>query len=172
MHILIEILFQLLCNLLFACNTISAISGILAPILLLTCDAPLDICLLLEFVCKLPFFVWLFPHVNITQNQSKHSILYLIVKLCWCIQGKISWFIIDKTGINIRSDWWDFTAALKNDCLVWVCFTAKVITDRDSGRSRGFGFVNFSNDESASSALSAMDGKVRVLFCLYWTFLL
>ncbi|KAL2954972.1 hypothetical protein AAZX31_18G001900 [Glycine max] len=36
---------------------------------------------------------------------------------------------------------------------------AKVITDRDSGRSRGFGFVNFSNDESASSALSAMDGK-------------
>ncbi|KAH1160834.1 hypothetical protein GLYMA_11G255000v4 [Glycine max] len=37
---------------------------------------------------------------------------------------------------------------------------AKVITDRDSGRSRGFGFVNFSNDESASSALSAMDGKM------------
>ncbi|KAK9287732.1 hypothetical protein L1049_016172 [Liquidambar formosana] len=36
---------------------------------------------------------------------------------------------------------------------------AKVITDRDSGRSRGFGFVNFSSDESASSALSAMDGQ-------------
>ncbi|XVF65322.1 hypothetical protein PTKIN_Ptkin09bG0238600 [Pterospermum kingtungense] len=36
---------------------------------------------------------------------------------------------------------------------------ARVITDRDTGRSRGFGFVNFSDDESASSALSAMDGQ-------------
>ncbi|KAJ9129017.1 hypothetical protein P3X46_006471 [Hevea brasiliensis] len=37
--------------------------------------------------------------------------------------------------------------------------SARVITDRDSGRSRGFGFVDFSNDESASAALSAMDGQ-------------
>ncbi|KAK2988989.1 hypothetical protein RJ640_013980 [Escallonia rubra] len=37
---------------------------------------------------------------------------------------------------------------------------ARVITDRDSGRSRGFGFVNFSDGEAANSALSAMDGQV------------
>ncbi|XVF82730.1 hypothetical protein PTKIN_Ptkin16aG0073000 [Pterospermum kingtungense] len=36
---------------------------------------------------------------------------------------------------------------------------ARVITDRDTRRSRGFGFVNFSDDESASSALSALDGQ-------------
>ncbi|KAK3015848.1 hypothetical protein RJ639_007357 [Escallonia herrerae] len=36
---------------------------------------------------------------------------------------------------------------------------ARVITDRDSGRSRGFGFVNFSDSEAANSALSAMDGQ-------------
>ncbi|XP_044484130.1 glycine-rich RNA-binding protein 2, mitochondrial-like [Mangifera indica] len=36
---------------------------------------------------------------------------------------------------------------------------ARVITDRDTGRSRGFGFVNFASDDSASSALSAMDGQ-------------
>ncbi|KAG2726425.1 hypothetical protein I3843_01G108000 [Carya illinoinensis] len=36
---------------------------------------------------------------------------------------------------------------------------AKVIVDRDTGRSRGFGFVNYSSTESASEALSAMDGQ-------------
>lgn len=41
--------------------------------------------------------------------------------------------------------------------------SAKVITDRDSGRSRGFGFVNFSSDDCASAALSAMDGKVKFI---------
>ncbi|KAJ4956527.1 hypothetical protein NE237_013310 [Protea cynaroides] len=35
---------------------------------------------------------------------------------------------------------------------------ARVITDRDTGRSRGFGFVNFADGESANSALS-MDGQ-------------
>ena len=35
--------------------------------------------------------------------------------------------------------------------------SAKVIIDRDSGRSKGFGFVEFSNDEQAKQALS-LDG--------------
>ncbi|XP_021749042.1 glycine-rich RNA-binding protein 2, mitochondrial-like [Chenopodium quinoa] len=36
---------------------------------------------------------------------------------------------------------------------------ARVITDRNTGRSRGFGFVNFADAEAANSALSAMDGQ-------------
>jgi len=36
---------------------------------------------------------------------------------------------------------------------------AKVITDRNSGRSKGFGFVTFENDEGASKAISEMDGQ-------------
>ncbi|MBX2814278.1 MAG: RNA-binding protein [Myxococcales bacterium] len=35
---------------------------------------------------------------------------------------------------------------------------AKVITDRDTGRSRGFGFVTFANSEDAQRATEAMDG--------------
>ncbi|XP_060181296.1 glycine-rich RNA-binding protein 4, mitochondrial-like [Lycium barbarum] len=36
---------------------------------------------------------------------------------------------------------------------------AKVIMDRDSGRSKGFGFVNFTDGESAKEAMTAMDGQ-------------
>ena len=35
---------------------------------------------------------------------------------------------------------------------------AKVITDRETGRSRGFGFVTFTQDEFATQAISEMDG--------------
>jgi cold-inducible RNA-binding protein len=36
---------------------------------------------------------------------------------------------------------------------------AKVITDRDTGRSRGFGFVTYADDDSAQKALEAMNGQ-------------
>lgn len=35
---------------------------------------------------------------------------------------------------------------------------AKVITDRDTGRSRGFGFVTFTESDAAEKASSALDG--------------
>jgi RNA recognition motif-containing protein len=36
--------------------------------------------------------------------------------------------------------------------------SAKVITDRDSGRSKGFGFVEMSSDEEATAAISKFNG--------------
>ena len=37
--------------------------------------------------------------------------------------------------------------------------SAHVITDRESGRSRGFGFVEMSSSEDAETAISALNGK-------------
>ena len=37
--------------------------------------------------------------------------------------------------------------------------SAKVITDRDTGRSKGFGFVEFSNNAEATAAMNALNGK-------------
>jgi cold-inducible RNA-binding protein len=37
--------------------------------------------------------------------------------------------------------------------------SATVATDRDTGRSRGFGFVSMPNDEEAEKAMAALNGK-------------
>ena len=37
--------------------------------------------------------------------------------------------------------------------------SATVATERKSGESKGFGFVEFSNDEEARAAITGLDGK-------------
>lgn len=53
----------------------------------------------------------------------------------------------------------------------------KIMYDKNSGRSRGFGFVHFSNEEDAKYAKNVMNGKVTkltlfkqrimVFFCIF-----
>ncbi|MEI7687121.1 MAG: RNA-binding protein, partial [Planctomycetota bacterium] len=37
--------------------------------------------------------------------------------------------------------------------------SAQVIMDRDTGRSKGFGFVEMGSDQEAQAAIAAMNGK-------------
>jgi RNA recognition motif-containing protein len=37
--------------------------------------------------------------------------------------------------------------------------TVKIIIDRESGRSKGFGFVEMSDDEAAQTAITALNGS-------------
>src|ERR1041385_7393343 len=39
--------------------------------------------------------------------------------------------------------------------------SAQVITDRETGRSRGFGFVEMENDEEAQKAIEALNGATH-----------
>jgi RNA recognition motif-containing protein len=37
--------------------------------------------------------------------------------------------------------------------------SASLVTDRDTGRSRGFGFVEMTNDSEAAAAIAGLNGK-------------
>jgi cold-inducible RNA-binding protein len=42
---------------------------------------------------------------------------------------------------------------------VGTCESATVVTDRDTGRSRGFGFVEMSTPDEAEKAISGLNGR-------------
>lgn len=44
--------------------------------------------------------------------------------------------------------------------------------DRETGRSRGFGFVTYADSEAASAAIQAMDQRVLILFLVLFGYFL
>ena len=64
------------------------------------------------------------------------------------------------TKLFVGSLSWNTTSEQLQDAFA-VCgevVEAKVITDRDTGRSRGFGFVTFSDAQDATKAIEQLDG--------------
>ncbi|KAK7316563.1 hypothetical protein RJT34_00122 [Clitoria ternatea] len=60
--------------------------------------------------------------------------------------GGLSWSVDENSLKDAFSSFGDVTEV-------------RIVYDKDSGRSRGFGFVIFSNEDDAKSAKDAMDGK-------------
>lgn len=56
---------------------------------------------------------------------------------------------------------YSFTEGTLNDLFAQVgaVESCRLITDRDSGRSKGFGFVEMSSEEEAEKAISELNGK-------------
>ncbi|KAI3870486.1 hypothetical protein MKX03_022679 [Papaver bracteatum] len=73
--------------------------------------------------------------------------------------GGLSWGVDEKSLTEAFSSFGNVTEV-------------RIIYDKDSGRSRGFGFVHFSTNNDARSAKDAMDGKaflgrpLRISFAL------
>lgn len=65
--------------------------------------------------------------------------------------------------LKVRDIFFSFSLLLCKYALAkLLIYSARVIIDRESGRSRGFGFVTFTSSEEASAAITGMDGKVLV----------
>jgi RNA recognition motif-containing protein len=62
--------------------------------------------------------------------------------------GNLSWGVDNSTLENLFSE-------------QGTVLDAKVIYDRDSGRSRGFGFVTYGSADEVNNAISNLDGVVR-----------
>lgn len=60
--------------------------------------------------------------------------------------GNISWDASDEDLQNLFAEHGEVTSA-------------RVVTDKFTGRSRGFGFVEMATDEAAQAAIEALDGK-------------
>ncbi len=59
--------------------------------------------------------------------------------------GNLSWDMSNDDLNNIFSEYGEVT-------------NANIITDRNTGRSKGFGFIEMSDDASAKSAIEALNG--------------
>ncbi|CAA7042482.1 unnamed protein product [Microthlaspi erraticum] len=80
---------------------------------------------------------------NVPVTSMLGSLRYMSTKI---FVGGLSWGTDDQSLKEAFSNFGEVTEA-------------SVISDRETGRSRGFGFVSFNSEDSATNAISEMDGK-------------
>ncbi|KAB8226053.1 hypothetical protein BDV33DRAFT_162850 [Aspergillus novoparasiticus] len=74
----------------------------------------------------------------------KHRIWNVVLLIEFKIKRNLSWNTTDET---LRTAFSDFGQVLDSI----------VMRDRDTGRSRGFGFVTFSSEQEAEAAISGLN---------------
>ncbi|KAG9151579.1 hypothetical protein Leryth_021899 [Lithospermum erythrorhizon] len=87
-------------------------------------------------------------HINQAIAGSKPSILQLIrcMSSSKVFVGGLAWSTDDTSLREAFSNYGDVAEA-------------RVIQDRETGRSRGFGFVTYASEEAASAAIQGLDGQ-------------
>ncbi|KAG8078845.1 hypothetical protein GUJ93_ZPchr0007g6248 [Zizania palustris] len=73
-------------------------------------------------------------------------------------ESKLPWFVGCDQQCHISTDCCS-RSPLKRE---YGFYAVRIVYDKNSGRSRGFGFVHFSNDIDAKCAKDSMDGKVML----------
>lgn len=95
------------------------------------------------------YFFLYFPHVSTSSSLRKYGRLYLVlvqISTMKLFVGNLSWGVND----TIMKD--AFAAA-------GAVVSARVIMDKMTGKSRGFGFVEFASREEGEKAISMLDGQ-------------
>ncbi|CAH9101618.1 unnamed protein product [Cuscuta epithymum] len=89
------------------------------------------------------------PQINHEISASSPSVFQILrfMSSSKLFVGGISWGTNDSSLTDAFSKYGDVVEA-------------RVITDRETGRSRGFGFVTFNSVEDASAAIQALDGQM------------
>eukprot|EP00252_Welwitschia_mirabilis_P024575 TRINITY_DN7337_c0_g1_i3.p1 TRINITY_DN7337_c0_g1~~TRINITY_DN7337_c0_g1_i3.p1 ORF type:complete len:123 (+),score=28.74 TRINITY_DN7337_c0_g1_i3:239-607(+) len=96
----------------------------------------------MAFASKLPFFL--------RQNSSNHSVAVSATTFRFfssrIFVAGLPYSIDNQTLKDAFSSFGNVT-------------DAKIVLERETGRSRGFGFIKFSSPEDADAAITGMDGK-------------
>lgn len=89
-------------------------------------------------------------------TNSKISIFVYIPNAGKCLTNLISVMNIFVAKLNFKTKTEDLEAAFAQFGTVSSC---KIVRDKETGRSKGYGFVEMPNDEEAQRAIDALNEK-------------